>query len=185
MKSFYALLLAMPVLMLSGVTLADRTNLAADQIPVASDIKGRGIARYAINSNGVRTLLNNAQRYAIDLPYPINERIGITDEYNAKTADVELWLAGSDMEHYARCQLKGGDEVNVSPAGISHVSYKLTVRQAGDRVRTGACTYDMGQDPGDLKPNSGIMPMVADGDIAQGVVIVNGEPVLALEGAFE
>ena len=186
MKSFYGLLLAIPALMLSGITLADDTNLAADQRPVEDTIKGRGIARYAINSDGARTLLNNAQRYAINLSSPINEVIGITDEDSAAAADVELWLAGPDGEaYYARCQLTGGDEVNVSPAGIEHVAFKLTVRQAGDRIRGGTCTDDMDIDPGDLQPNSGIMPLVAEGDSAQGFVIVHGAPVLALEGEFE
>ena len=83
MKSFYGLLLASPALMLSGITLADDTNLDADQRVVEDTIKGRGIARYAVTSNGARTLLNNAQRYAINLPSPVNEVIGITDEESA------------------------------------------------------------------------------------------------------
>jgi len=185
MKTFYGLLLAIPALMLSGITLADDTNLAADQTPVEDTIKGRGIARYAVNSDGARTLLNNAQRYAINLPSPVNEVIGITDEESAAAADAELWLAGPDGEPYARCQLTGGDEVKVSPIGIEHVTFKLTVRQAGDRIRGGTCTYDVNIDPGDLQPNSGIMPLVAEGDSAQGFVIVDGTPVLALEGEFE
>ena len=186
MKSFYALALAAPALMLSGVAVADKVNLAADQTPVEDTIKGRGIARYAVNSNGVRTLLNDAQRYAINLPSPINEAIGITDEESAKAADVELWLVGPDEEEpYARCQLTGGDQVKVNPLGVQHVTYKLTVRQAGDRITGGKCTDNVNIDPGDLQPNSGIMPLVAEGDSAQGVVIVNGEPVLALDGDFE
>lgn len=185
MKSFYAMLLAIPVLMLCGVTLASDTNIAADQRPVETTIKGRGIARYAINFEDGRTLINNAQRYAINLPSPINEVIGITNEESASAADVELWLTDPYGVPYARCQLTGGNEVNVNDAGVEHVSYKLTVRQDGDRIRGDACTGDIETDPGDLRPNSGIMPMVAEGDLAQGVVIVDGVPVFALEGEFE
>jgi len=75
--------------------------------------------------------------------------------------------------------------VKVNPLGVQHVTYKLTVRQAGDRITGGKCTDNVNIDPGDLQPNSGIMPLVAEGDSAQGVVIVNGEPVLALDGDFE
>jgi hypothetical protein len=185
MKSLFTLLLALPALMLSGIALGSDINLAADQRPVEDTIKGRGIARYAVNANGVRTLLNDAQRYAINLPSPMNEVIGITDEESAQEADVELWLADPDGEPYARCQLKGGDKVKVNPLGIEHVTYKLTVRKSGERVRGDSCTDDINIDPGDLQPNSGIMPLVAEGDLAQGVVIVDGEPVLALEGEFE
>lgn len=185
MKSVYTMLLAIPALVFSGYTLGSDTNLDADQTPVEKSIKGRGIARYAINSDGARTLLNDATRFAIYLPSPINEVIGITDEESAKAADVELWLAGPDGEAYARCQLTGGDEVKVNSAGIQHVTYKLTVRQSSDRITGGECTYDVHFDPGDLQPNSGIMPQVAEGDLAQSVVIVGGEPVLALEGEFD
>ena len=187
MKLFYAFLAAIPALMLSGMTTATATdiNLDADQRPVKNTIKGRGIARYAITRNGERTLLNNAQRFAINLPSPVNEVIGITDEASAAAANVELWLADSDGEPYARCQLKGGDKVKVNPLGIEHVTYKLTVRKSGERVRGDTCTDDINIDPGDLQPNSGIMPLVAEGDLAQGFVIVHGEPVLALEGEFE
>lgn len=185
MKLFYTLLFAIPALVFSGITVGSDTNLDADQGPVADSIKGRGIARYAVNSDGARTLLNDAQRFAIYLPSPINEVIGITDEESAKAADVELWLAGPDGEAYARCQLTGGDEVKVNDIGIQHVTYKLTVRQSSDRITGGKCTYDVQFDPGDLQPNSGIMPLIAEGDLAQGVVIVDGEPVLALEGEFD
>jgi hypothetical protein len=183
MKTLNSLLLAVPALMLAGSALAEDTNLDADQRPVEETIKGRGIARYNVTSDGARTLLNDVQRYAINLPSPINEVIGITDEQSAAEADVELWLADNGGT-YARCQLTGGDEVMVSPAGIEHVAYKLTVRQFGDRIRGGVCTDDLETDPGNLRPHSGIMPQVADGDFAQGVVIVDGEPVLALEGEF-
>lgn len=182
MKTLNALLLAVPALMLAGSALAEDTNLDADQRPVEETIKGRGIARYNVTSDA-RTLLNDVQRYAINLPSPVNEVIGITDEESAAEADVELWLADSDGP-YARCQLKGGDEVMVSPNGIEHVAYKLTVRQFGDRTRGGVCTDDLKTDPANVRPRSGIMPQVADGDLAQGVVIVDGEPVLALEGEF-
>jgi hypothetical protein len=184
------LLFASTLTVSSSVAAESNLNLSADQRPVASDLKGRGIARYAVTSNGSQTLLNNAQRFAIYLPSPINERIGITDEESAAEADVELWLstapdANGDVMFYARCQLKGGLEVNVTPGGISHVSYKLAIRQSGDRVTGDVCTEDMNVDPGDLPPIDSIMPIVADGDLAWGYVIVSGEPVPALKGTFE
>jgi hypothetical protein len=185
MKLIYALLLTVPTFFLGGHALAEDTSLKADQRPLDSTIKGRGIARYTINADDAKTLLGNAQRYAINLPSPIGEIIGITDEESAAAADVELWLADSNGDFYARCQLKGGDEVQVNPLGIEHVTYKLTVRTRGDWLRGDACTDDMELDPGDMQPNSGIMPMVADGDLAVGVVIVDGVPVEALEGPFE
>jgi len=183
------MLLSASALIMSSNVSAE-LNLSADQRPVASDLKGRGIARYAVTSNGSQSILNNAQRYAIYLPSPINERIGITDEESAAEADVELWLstgpdANGDVMYYARCQLKGGEEVYVTPGGISHVSYKLAVRQSGDRVTGDVCTEDMSVDPGDLPPIESVMPLVADGDLAWGYVIVDGEPVPALKGTFE
>jgi hypothetical protein len=65
------------------------------------------------------------------------------------------------------------------------VSYKLAIRQSGDRVTGDVCTEDMNVDPGDLPPIDSIMPIVADGDLAWGYVIVSGEPVPALKGTFE
>lgn len=180
-----ALLLAAPAFMFSSNAFTQTINLSADQRPLETTIKGRGIARYAMSNDESRELLNNAQRYAINLPSPINESIGITDAESAAAADVELWLYAPGFVPYARCQLIGGDEVKVSPAGIEHVTYKLTVRRSGDRVRGNTCTDNLMEDPGDLQPNTGILPEVMDGDIGIGMVIVDGVPVSALSGVFE
>ena len=177
------------VLLLGAVGLApafgdDLEGLSADMRPVeGTGFKGRGkVSYFATGGGGVQASLNHNQRYAI---VPANAALGMDTVEGAMAADVELVLSNEDFEPYARCQLTFG-QIAVSPAGVTHATFKLTARiTRNGRLVGGPCVGDLTMDPDDARPQDEIFPDVKEDDNACGIVVVEGTPIRALTGVLE